>query len=143
MLKKILIGVGVLALIAVIGFGFLANKINSKLQEKEPEFRQYVTMSTEEQNAYIEKNISELAQIIMHDANSTEKANFDKMQADLELKAAELQFGRSVVAGLILSSENIVKDLSEDIKAQFKAEADALDARSHKYTELMKKYNTK
>ena len=137
MLKKILIGVGVLALLVVIGFGFLANKINSKLQEKEPEFRQYVTMSIEEQNAYVEKNISELAQIIMHDAKS------NTLPQNPEVKAAEIQFGRSVVAGLILSSENIVKDLSEDVKAQFKSEADELDARSHKYTELMKKYNKK
>ena len=135
MLKKILIGAGVLALIVVLGFGFLANKINSKLQEKEPEFRQYVTMSTKEQNAYVEKNISELAQIIMHDANA------NTLPQNPEVKAAEIEFGRSVIAGLILSSENIVKDLSEDVKAQFKAEADELDARSHKYTELIKKYS--
>ena len=142
MLKKILIGVGVLALIAVIGFGFLANKINSKLQEKEPEFRQYVTMSTEEQNAYVEKNFFEFFGAVTDYSTREEqaKAALEQIKADPEALQAAVNMGRSMVAELILKNENILKDLSADVHNKLKAEADEGNSRAEKFKIYMEKY---
>lgn len=141
MLKKILIAFGILAIIGVIGLLFVGNKIDTAIKEKEPEFRQYLTMTAEEQNAYIEKNMNMLMQMMISEANEQGKAAFEKIKNDPELHAAAVDFGRSIVAGLIMASEPIVKDMAEDIKAKIQAEADALNARSDRYSELMKKYD--
>ena len=77
MLKKVLIGIGVLViLLAAFGIGgmmFLKNKIETKLAEKEPEFRQYITMTAEEQNAYVEKNFFEFFDSITDYSTKEEK----------------------------------------------------------------------
>lgn len=140
MLKKVLIAFGILAIIGIIGLLFVGNKIDTAIKEREPEFRQYLSMTAEEQNAYIEQNMNNLMQMIMTEADEKGRAAFEKIKNDPELHAAAIEFGRSIVAGLIMASEPIVKDMKEDIKARIQAEADALEARSDKYSELMKKY---
>lgn len=141
MLKKVLIAFGILAIIGIVGLLFIGNKIDTAIKEKEPEFRQYIQMTVEEQNAYVEKNMNDLMQWTMRNADQERKILFDRITNDPEIHAAAIEFGRSVVAGLIMGSEPIVKDMTEDIKAKIQAEVDAMDARSDRYSELIKKYD--
>ena len=140
MLKKFLIAVGILAVLGIIGIVFVGNKIDSALKAKEPEFRQYLTMTVEEQNAYVEKNIDSFLQMMMQKADEKGQAAFDKIKNEPEIHEAAINFGRSIVAGFIMASEPIVKDMAEDVKAQIKAEADEIESRGDKYTKLLEKY---
>ncbi len=142
MLKKIFMIIGVLAVLGIVGIMFLGNKIDSKLKEKEPEFRQYLTMTTEEQNAYVEKNFekffSSLAKI--DDTNEQLKAAVENLKADPEALQAGIAAGRSIVAQLILANEDILKDLSAEVHEKLTAEAREGDSRAEKFKTYMDKY---
>ena len=142
MLKKILIVIGFLAVLGIGGMLFLGNKIENKLAEKEPEFRQYVTMTTEEQNAYVEKNFVELFNSLTDYSTKKEqaKAALEQIKSDPEALQTAVNMGRSIVASLILANENILKDLSADIHNQLKAEADEGESRAQKFNAYMEKY---
>lgn len=140
MLKKLLIAVGVLAILGVVGVILVGNKIDTVIKEKEPEFRQYLTMTPEEQNAYVEKNLDIFMQMVMRNSEEKAKAAYDKIKNDPEVRAAAVDFGRSVVAGFIMASEPIVKDMAEDMKAKIQAEVDAAQSRGDKYKALLEKY---
>lgn len=149
MLKKIFIVIGVLA---VIGMGvavFFTNKIvgevQQELQAREPEFRQYITMTVEEQNAYVDKSwndvVKGLIKKVSREGISEEEYNATFSNETPELKAARIEYGRSVIAAIILGMENISKDIPDDIKAKLQAEADDVDNRSKKYDELEEQFS--
>lgn len=148
MLKKILMVIGALAVIgviAVVGVSYYAgSKIQAKLQEKEPEFRQYLTMTTEDQNAYVQKNLDEwflfMAQFGSDEDAEEMKATIEKLNSNPEISQAGIEWGRSCVASFILWNENIVKDLSADVLEQLKNEQSQLNTRNLKYKELLEKY---
>ena len=146
MLKKVLIGIGVLViLLAAFGIGgmmFLKNKIETNIAEKEPEFRQYVTMTTEEQNAYVEKNFFEFFGAVTDYSTREEeaKAALEQIKADPEALQAAINMGRSMVAQLILNNENILKDLSADVHNALQAEANEGDSRVENFKIYMEKY---
>ena len=140
MLKKLLIGVGILAVIGVAGFLFLGNKISTFIADKEPEFRQYLSMTREEQNAYVEKNFNEFMQMIMNHSEEQAKAAYEQIKDNPEVRAAAVEFGRSIVAGFIMASEPIVKDMAEDLKAQIESEVNAVQSRGDNYRALLNKY---
>lgn len=140
MLKKLLIAVGVLAILGVVGFVFVLNKVDNEIKAREPEFRQYITMTVEEQNAYVERNIKAFLPSVSGESETQQKA-FSKIMNNPELHEATIQLGRAVVAGFIMSYEPILKDLPADIKAQLTAEASELQTRSDTFTNLFEKYN--
>ena len=140
MLKKLLIGIGILAVICVAGMFFFGNKINTFITEKEPEFRQYLAMSREEQNAYVEKHMNELMQMVMNYSQDQAKVAYEKIKNDPEVRAAAIEFGRSIVAGFIMASDKIVADLSDELKAQIQSEVNAVQSRGDNYKALLEKY---
>ncbi len=147
MLKKILIGVGILAVLAVIVLGVVANKVVGRfeevLKEKDPEFRQYITMTAGEQNAYVEKNLDNFLQLLSENTKADDeqtKKLFENMKTDPEVRAAGIELGRSIIASYILKSESLSKNLPEDAKEKFQQEESQFDARLDKYNESMKKY---
>ena len=142
MLKKILMFIGLLAVLGIGAMMFLGNKIETKLAEKEPEFRQYVTMSTEEQNAYVEKNFFEFFGAITDYSTKEEqvRAALEKMKTDPEGLKIAIDMGRSMVAQLILNNENILKDLSAEVHNSLQAEANEGDSRAEKFKTYMDKY---
>lgn len=145
MLKKILIAIGVLVVLGVIGIVFIGNKIDSKIKEKEPEFRQYVAMTTEDQNAYVQKHFYEIFSFIRDDQSDKEesirdKASLQQMENDPAAMQAQLAMGRSLVAMFILDNDNIKKDLTPEQIAAFQAEADQFDANTDKYNDYIEKY---
>ena len=142
MLKKILMFIGLLAVLGIGAMMFLGNKIETKLAEKEPEFRQYLTMTTEQQNAYVEKNFFEFFGSITDYSTKEEQAKvaLEKIKADPEGLKIAIDMGSSMVAQLILSNENILKDLSADVHNKLKAEADEGNSRDEKFKTYMDKY---
>lgn len=145
MLKKILIFIGILAVLGIVGIVFVGNKIDSKIKEKEPEFRQYVTMTTEEQNAYVQKHFDEVFSFIRDDLSDKEsslrdKASLQQMESDPAAMQAQIAMGRSLVAMFILDNENIAKDLTPEQRAAFQAEADQFESNTDKYNDFIEKY---
>jgi phosphoribosylanthranilate isomerase len=123
---------------------YAGHKIESKLQEKEPEFRQYVTMTTEEQNAYVKKNLDEffilIAQFSGDEDEEEIKATLKELDNYPEISQAGIEWGRSCVASFILWNENIVKDLSADVLNKLKTEQAELNLRNAKYKAVIEKY---
>ena len=151
MAKKILVILGILAFVGIVTVGVTTCGIlkltGDWVKEKEPELRQYVQMTEEEQNSYIEKNTDELFRKIdvyaeknKDDLTAEEKESWKKFESDPEAKAASLQLGRSLVAGLIMSSENIVKELSAEDKEKYEKESELLSERTEIYKNLLEKY---
>lgn len=151
MAKKILVILGILAFVGIVTLGVTTCGVmkiaDDWLKEKEPELRQYVQMTEEEQNSYVEKNLDELLRRIEvyaknNKENSTpeEREVWKKIENDPEVKAAGLQLGRSFVAMFIISSENITKDLSVEDKEKYENEANELEKRTDVYTKALEKY---
>lgn len=142
MLKKLLIAIGILAILGVVGVVFLGNKIDSKLKEKEPEFRQYVTMTTEEQDAYVQKNFLEFFGKLtnINEKDEKLKAAVENLKADPEALKAGIAVGRSLIAELILANEDILKDLSTEIHNKLKEEAAEGEKRTNDFKFYMNKY---
>ena len=142
MLKKFFMVIGALAvigIIAAVGISYYVNgKIDTAIKEREPEFRQYVTMTVEEQNAYVEKTLGNLTAYFINFGN--DETNSDEIIAEIkknpELFDATITYGRAVVAGFILNDENITKDLNAEVLKQLKAEYYELKARQNKFHEL-------
>ena len=153
MLKKILMVIGVLAILGVIavvgGTYYFGNKIASEIEKREPEFRQYVTMTTEEQNAYVLKNVDEIFISTLEffgesGANSAEvKELLNEMDRDPEILQAKINWGRAMVATFIIDNENIRKDLSAENLQKFQAEKDEFEVRQLEYKKLTEAYKLK
>ncbi|MBR5913544.1 MAG: hypothetical protein IKZ58_04215 [Selenomonadaceae bacterium] len=149
--KKILVVLGIFAFVAIVTLGVTTCGVmkiaDDWIKEKEPELRQYVQMTEDEQNAYVEKNRDELLRRIKvyaeknpENTSPEQKETWKKIVEDPEVKAAGLQLGRSIVALLISSSDNITKDLSAEDKAKYEKEANELQERTDIYTKLLEKY---
>ena len=147
MAKKILMIVGALVLVAIVVLGVtmcgVKQVADEKLKEKEPQLRQYVQMTEVDQNTYVEKNMNELFTTIigeLKDDKEISKENLQKLESDPEAKAAGIQLGRSIVAMFIISSDNIVKDLSPADKDKYTKESDELSNRLDAYHVFLRKY---
>lgn len=145
MMKKVLIVVGILVAIGAVIIGVasygVVKVVDEAIKEKEPEFRQYISMNVEQQNAYVEKNLDFLLESAIKDSKKIEeKENLEKVKADPEARKAGMELGRSIIASLILSSDSIVKDLNAEEKSKLRAESDNMSARMEKYFTILDKY---
>ncbi|MBO4401928.1 MAG: hypothetical protein J5809_08805 [Selenomonadaceae bacterium] len=144
MLKKILIGVGILAVLGVAGFVLVVMNASSRVEEafkaKEPEFRQYVTMSVPEQNAYVEKNMREIMNAFGAKFDDAEFNEFvSKLESDPEAKTAGIELGRSIIADYILDKKSMADVINDENRVWLKADSDASEARSNRYAEIIDK----
>ncbi len=153
MIKKILMVIGALTIIGVIvlvgGTYYVGNKITGELEKREPEFRQYVTMTTEEQNAYVSKNVDAFYNLISSLAGESDEelAEFQtvmkQLDSDPEIFQAKVNWGRSIVATFILANENITKDLSADVLQKLQDEKNEKDTNYLEYKKLINEYKLK
>ena len=139
--------IGALVLVAIVVLGVtmcgVKQVADEKLKEKEPQLRQYVQMTEVDQNTYVEKNMNELFTTIigeLKDDKEISKENLQKLESDPEAKEAGIQLGRSIVAMLIISSDNIVKDLIPADKDKYTKESDELSNRLDAYHVFLRKY---
>lgn len=143
-LKGFLMLTGFLTIVSVSGIFFLFYRMENAFEEREPEFRQYLQMTTVEQNAYVEKHMNDLyEEYILDDATAQQKADFEKLNKTPEVRIAAINWGRSVVASLILFSKPVTKSLSVEAMAQLQAEANQRNSRADEYKKLLEKYDTK
>lgn len=143
-LKGFLMLTGFLTIVGVTGIFFLFYRMENAFKEREPEFRQYLEMTIVEQNAYVEKHMNDLyEEYILDDATAKQKADFEKLNKTPEVRIAAINWGRSVVASLILFSKPVTKSLSVEAMAQLQAEANQRNSRADEYKKLLEKYDTK
>ena len=142
MLKKILIVVGLLAVLVIAGMAVLGNEVKTKIAEKEPEFRQYAAMTTEQQNEYIKNHFNEFFNSVANTDEATEKTRtaVELIKADPEALQAGIAFGRAFIASFILDNENILKDLSAEVHNSLKADSDELETRTRNFKVYIDKY---
>lgn len=149
--KKILVILGILAFVGLVTVGVTTCGIlkltGDWVKEKEPELLEYVKMNEVEQNIYVENHIDELFRRIdvyaeknESDVTAEEKTAWKNFENDVEAKTASLQLGRSLVAALIMSSENITKGLSAEDKEKYEKESELLSERTEIYKNLLEKY---
>ena len=145
MLKKILLGAGILAIIVVALFGFvLHDTIDDAIKNKEPQLRQYVQLDEAAQNKYILDNTAELLKDVDLDNDGKPET---KEQLELLLKAntnpevqkALVAFGRSFMATGILASDSIADELPADVKAKYQQERSQLKANFEAYADIAHK----
>ena len=143
MLKKILIGLGIVGVIAVVFLGYATNKVaNEMLAEKEPQLRQYMQLDRAAQDKFILDNCTELfaGVDVDKDGKPEDKEQWEKFKqanTDPKIQKALIDVGRSVMSVAIMASEPIVKDMNADVKAQYQKESDEFDARMEYYSKLL------
>ena len=143
MIKKILLGLVVLGAIGIAIMGYSTYKVADEfLKEKEPQLRQYIQLDEAAQNKYILDNVNELFMKVDldKDGKPEDKENLKrlmKLNEQPEIQNAFVNVGRSVLAGAILYSDSIVKDMSADVKAKYQKETEEFEARLNKYSELI------
>ena len=143
LLKKILIGVVVLGVILVALLGYGTYKVaDETLKEHEPQLREYLQLDEAAQNKYILDNFNDLLSDVDldKDGKPEDKEKIQrlmKLNEQPEIQKAFIDVGRSVLAGLIMFSDPIVKDMSADIKAKYEKESSEFEARADKYSKLV------
>lgn len=142
MLKKILLVVVVL--LAAVGafviygtYKVVDVTLDEIVKEHEPQIRQYMQLGEEEQNKYILDNADVIIKDMIADAKPEEKADMELMEkakGDPDVQKALINLGRSVMARGILRLES---DLSAEVKAKYKKEADGLKDKFNQYCEAL------
>ena len=143
MIKKILLGVVILGVIAFAIIGYGTYKVaDEALKEREPQLRQYIQLDEAAQDKYILENVDELFAKIDLDKDGKPEdkeklARFKELNSQPEIQKALIAAGRSVIATGIMLSEPIVNDMSAEVKAKYQAESDEFEARIDKYSKLL------
>ena len=143
MIKKILLGVVILGVIAFAIIGYGTYKVaDEALKEREPQLRQYLQLDEAAQNQYILENIDELLSKVDLDKDGKPEdkeyfARLKELNSQPEIQKALIDAGRAVIATGIMLSEPIVNDMSAEVKAKYQAESDEFEARIDKYSKLI------
>lgn len=146
MIKKILIGVLILAVLGVAAFALLGygtyKVVDEAVKEREPQFRQYLQMDTDAQNQYVLQNIEDLLSKIDIDKDGKPETKekwerLQKLNSQPEIQNALINVGRSLTARFILFSDPIVNDMDLETKTKYENEANEFDLRLDKYTKLV------
>jgi len=141
--KKILIGVAILGVIVVAFMGYATYTVaDEALKEREPILRQYLQMDEAAQNKYVLDNIIKISAKVDLDKDGKPEdkekiERFLKLNTQPDIQKALVDVGRSTIAGVIMLSESIVKDMTPDVKAKYEKEAEEFDMRVEKYKKLI------
>ncbi len=143
--KKILIGVVVLAAVAIglVGYGIF--KIGTAYTEKiEPDMKRYAQMTVEDQNRYVSDHLDDFMGMLSQKSGDPQgQDKLEAMRRDHALRQATIEWGRSLCAAIIDASEDIGASLTPAQKAQYKKEAATLEERGNRLKALMEKYSDK
>lgn len=148
MLKKILIAVAVL-LVAVGAFVVYGTykvvdiTLDEIVKEHEPQIRQYMQLSDEEQNKYILENADMIIKDMVADAKPEEKADMElveKTKGDPDVQKTLINLGRSIMARGILRLDD---NLSAEVKEKYKKEAEDLKSKLEQYGDALEKATEK
>ena len=151
MLKKILIGVIVLfiagaALMTYGTYKVIDEGLDDFVKEKEPQLRQYLQLDEAAQNKFVMEHGAEFLDMILKESKPEEKADiefFQKANQNPEVQKAFIQLGRSIFAKGVLRSETLSKNLPDDVKAKYQAEADKFTDNFKVYGEIVEQVDEK
>ncbi len=151
MLKKILIGVIVLfiagaALMTYGTYKVIDEGLDDFVKEKEPQLRQYLQLDEAAQNQFVMEHGAEFLDMILKESKPEEKADielFQKANQNPEVQKAFIQLGRSIFAKGVLRSETLSKNLPDDVKAKYQAEADKFTDNFKVYGEIVEQVDEK
>ena len=113
MIKKILLGVVILGLIAFAIIGYGTYKVaDEALKEREPQLRQYLQLDAAAQDKYVLERIDDILSTadLDKDGKTEDKETIERLKelnTQPEIQNALIQFGRSVIATGIMLSEPI------------------------------------
>ncbi len=143
--KKILIGVFVLAAIAVglVGFGIF--KAHKAYTEKiEPDMKRYVTMTRQEQDQYVLSKLGDLYGLVSKlDNSEAAKATEAAMMNDPACRQAGLEWGRAICATIIKDDRNISATLSAADRAKYEMEAKDFDDKNERFQKELERISPK
>ena len=143
MIKKILLGVVILGLIAFAIIGYGTYKVaDEALKEREPQLRQYLQLDAAAQDKYVLERIDDILSTadLDKDGKTEDKETIERLKelnTQPEIQNALIQFGRSVIATGIMLSEPIVNDMTPEVKEKYQKEVDELETRLDKYSKLI------
>lgn len=135
--KKVVIGIVAVGVVGLGVFTYGIVKLSNNVMEKlEPEMKQYVKMSTEEQDKYVIDNMEnllfKLKQFDDEDSISLIKTNPAVRQAGIDV-------GRSLCASVIVDTDSIAAELTPAEKEKYKKEAAEAEARNDKFSKEMER----
>lgn len=143
MVRKILRVVLTLFGVSIIAVVLHTCYLGIKLQQKEPEFQQYVTMTTEDQNAYALKFFNEFYGDTMpvknKDTDDIDKAT-KEFESNPEALQAKIKLARSLVARFTLKVGSICENLSPEVLEQLQTEHGEYRARLEEYHKFIRAY---
>ena len=139
--KKILIGVLVLAAIGVGIAGYGIFKGYKLYTEKiAPDMIRYTQMTQAEQDQYIISRMEDFTTMIAgKDKDGKGKAVLQAMETDPELRQAGIVWGRALCASIIKDDRELSARLTPAQRAQYEREADDLDDKGERFTNMMKR----
>ena len=139
--KKILIGVLVLAAIGVGIAGYGIFKGYKLYTEKiAPDMIRYTQMTQAEQDQYIISRMEDLTTMMAGaDKDGKGKAVVQAMETDPELRQAGIVWGRALCASIIKDDRELSARLTPAQRAQYEREADDLDDKGERFTNMMKR----
>jgi hypothetical protein len=138
--KKLLIAVGILAVIGAGLLGYGVMKVGDIYKEKIlPDMQAYVQMTDEEQDQYVLSHMEDLMKSLRAEDEAVQ-LELEAIQNFPEAREAGLEVGRSMCAVLLSASDEITANLSAAEKAQYEKEAKDLDARSKHFEKMVEQY---
>lgn len=111
--------------------------------ELEPEMKQYVQMTMQEQNEYVEKHLDEILRKIDTYTEATEKENWETVMKDPQVNEVGLRLGRALCATTIVGLDSIRATLTPEQIETYQKEADSLQEVGDEFKNVLEKYTDK
>ena len=135
--KKVVIGI---VAAGVVGLGFFTYGIvklsNNVMEKLEPEMKQYVKMTTEEQDKYVIDNMENL---LLKLKQFDDEDSIGLIKTDPAVRQAGIDVGRSLCASVIVDTDSIAAELTPAEKEKYKKEAAETEARNDKFSKEMER----
>lgn len=135
--KKVVIGIVAAGVVGLGVFTYGIVKLSNNVMEKlEPEMKQYVKMSTEEQDKYVIDNMENL---LFKLKQFDDEDSISLIKTDPAVRQAGIDVGRSLCASVIVDTDSIAAELTPAEKEKYKKEAAEAEARNDKFSKEMER----
>lgn len=135
--KKVVIGIVAVGVVGLGVFTYGIVKLSNNVMEKlEPEMKQYVKMSTEEQDKYVIDNMENL---LLKLKQFDDEDSISLIKTDPAVRQAGIDVGRSLCASVIVDTDSIAAELTPAEKEKYKKEAAEAEARNDKFSKEMER----
>lgn len=144
MARTVLMIIAGLAFIIVVVLGVttcgVLKTTEDFFNELEPEMKQYVQMTEQEQNEYVEKHLDEILRKIDKYTEATEKENWAVIVKDPEFHEKGIKLGRALCATTIIGLDSIRTTLTAEQVDAYQKESDTLSDAGDEFAKVLEKY---